>query len=54
MGKFLQCLTELSTHDTIMAGYYNLMFLFGDVLIFKIITVFTLDIGTHHLLTIVF
>ena len=23
MGKFCQCMTELSAHDTIMAGYYN-------------------------------
>ena len=28
MGKFRQCLTELSTRDTIMAGYYSLTFLF--------------------------
>ena len=28
MGKFRQCLTELSAHDTIMAGYYSLTFLF--------------------------
>ena len=27
MGKFCQCLTELSASDTIMAGYYSL-FLF--------------------------
>ena len=24
MGKFRQCLTELSARDTIMAGYYSL------------------------------
>ena len=29
MGKFRQCLTELSAHDTIIAGYYSLIFLFG-------------------------
>ena len=29
MGKFSQCLTELSAYDTIMAGYYSLMFLFS-------------------------
>ena len=28
MGKFLQFLTELSAHDTIMAGYYRFTFLF--------------------------
>ena len=28
MGKFRQCLTELSACDTIMAGYCSLMFLF--------------------------
>ena len=28
MGKFRQCMTELSAHDTIMAGYYSLTFLF--------------------------
>ena len=28
MGKFRQCLTELSAHDMIIAGYYSLMFLF--------------------------
>ena len=28
MGKFPKCLTELSVHDTIMAGYYSLTFLF--------------------------
>ena len=28
MGKFRQCLTELSARDTIMAGYYSLRFLF--------------------------
>ena len=28
MGKFHQCLTELSAYDTIMAGYYSLTFLF--------------------------
>ena len=28
MGKFRQCLTELSARDTILAGYYSLMFLF--------------------------
>ena len=28
MGKFHQCLTELSACDTIMAGYYSLTFLF--------------------------
>ena len=27
MGKFPQCLTELSACDTIMVGYYSLMFL---------------------------
>ena len=27
MGEFRQCLTELSAQDTIMAGYYSLMFL---------------------------
>ena len=33
MGKFRQCLTELSACITIMAGYYSLMFLFFLVLI---------------------
>ena len=28
MDKFRQCLTELSAHDTIMAGYYSLTFLY--------------------------
>ena len=28
MGKVCHCLTELSAHDTIMAGYYSLTFLF--------------------------
>ena len=28
MGKFRQCLTELSACDTIMARYYRLTFLF--------------------------
>ena len=28
MSKFCQCLTELSAHDTIMAGFYSLTFLF--------------------------
>ena len=28
MGKFHQYLTELSARDTIMAGYFSLMFLF--------------------------
>ena len=28
MGKFRQCLTELSARDMIMAGYYSLTFLF--------------------------
>ena len=28
MGNIRQCLTELSAHDTIMAGYYSLTFLF--------------------------
>ena len=28
MGKFRQIFTELSAHDTIMAGYYSLTFLF--------------------------
>ena len=27
MGKFRQCLTELSAHDTIMAGHYKLVYL---------------------------
>ena len=27
MGKFHQCLTELSACETIMAGYYSLKFL---------------------------
>ena len=27
MGKFRQCLTELSARDTIMAWYYSLTFL---------------------------
>ena len=34
MGKFRQCLTELSAHDTIMAGYYSLTFLFIYIFIF--------------------
>ena len=28
MGKFRQCLTELSARDAIMAGYYSLTFFF--------------------------
>ena len=28
MGKFYQCLTELSACNTIIVGYYSLMFLF--------------------------
>ena len=28
LGKFHQCLTELSAGDTIMTGYYSLTFLF--------------------------
>ena len=28
MGKFRQCLTELSACNTIMAGYYSLSFYF--------------------------
>ena len=32
MGKFLQIFTELSARDTIMAGYYSLMFLLAFVL----------------------
>ena len=32
MNKFHQCLTELSAHDTIMAGYYSLTFLLYDTL----------------------
>ena len=27
MGKFLQCLTELSAQDTIMVWYYSVTFL---------------------------
>ena len=27
VGKFCQCLTELSVHDTIMAGHISLSFL---------------------------
>ena len=30
MGKFLQCLTELSARNMIMAGFYSLMFLYPD------------------------
>ena len=29
MGKFRQCLTELSARDMKMAGYYSLTFLFS-------------------------
>ena len=32
MDKFRQCLTELFARDTIMAGYYSLMFLLYDTL----------------------
>ena len=32
MGKFRQCLTELSASDSIMAGYYSLTFLFFQVI----------------------
>ena len=31
MGKFRPCLTELSAHDMIMAGYYILTFLFEKI-----------------------
>ena len=31
MGKFHQCLTDLSARDTIMAGYYSLKFLFEEL-----------------------
>ena len=30
MGKFRQCLTELSACDTMMVGYYSLTFLLWD------------------------
>ena len=30
MGKFRQCLTELSARDTIMAGYSSLTFFFRE------------------------
>ena len=33
MGTFHQIFTELSAHLTIMAGYYSLTFLFGDVFV---------------------
>ena len=32
LGKFCQCLTELSARNTIMAEYYNLTFLFNTYL----------------------
>ena len=32
MGNFRRCLTELSAHNTIMAGYYSLMFLYSQSL----------------------
>ena len=31
MGKFRQIFTELSSRNTIMAGYYSLMFLYLSV-----------------------
>ena len=43
MGKFRQIFTELSAHDTIMAGYYNLMFL----LLFAFVFVFD-DSSLHY------
>ena len=36
MGKFRQCLTELSLRNMIMAGYYSLTVLFGG----KIFSIF--------------
>ena len=31
MDKFCQIFTELSAHNTIMAGYYSLTFLFNNI-----------------------
>ena len=35
MGKFCQFFTELSVHDTVMAGHYNLTFLFVHSITFE-------------------
>ena len=35
MEEFRQCLTQLSARDTIMAGYYSLMFLLLLLFIFS-------------------
>ena len=32
MGKFQQCLTELSACDTIMAGYYSLFYCSSSIM----------------------
>ena len=37
MGEFRQCLTELSAHDTIMAGYYSLTILFNICVYMRIL-----------------
>ena len=43
MGKFRQIFTELSAHDTIMAGYYSLTFLFLFLLLEAVL------MSTHNL-----
>ena len=49
MGKFCQCLTELSVHNTIMAGYYSLTFLFSDRFLHENSEAFPINTCTYHI-----
>ena len=54
MGKFRQCLTELSARDTIMAGYYSLTFLLHVTFVTFFFLLFQISLVIAYSLVVVF